>query len=79
MSNVKRSDAPFVAVMVIIVAGLVYGMFMLATDKDFHSMKPCQYEDSTSCFWDATNQGNGHGRSFYSDANGNVTYVESGR
>ena len=26
---------------------------------------PCQSEDSTNCFWDATVQGNGKGRSFY--------------
>lgn len=27
---------------------------------------PCKYEDSSNCFWDATIQGNGKGRSFYS-------------
>lgn len=27
---------------------------------------PCKYEDSSNCFWDATIQGNGTGRSFYS-------------
>jgi len=35
---------------------------------------PCVTEDSTSCYWDAEEQGNGQGRSFTTDANDVVTY-----
>lgn len=36
---------------------------------------PCEMEDSHACHWDADERGNGHGRSFVSDAHGNVTYL----
>ena len=35
----------------------------------------CATEDSTSCYWDATTQGNGQGESFYTDAEGNTYYL----
>lgn len=36
--------------------------------------KPCEYEDSTNCVWDARHMGNGIGRSFVNDR-GHITYV----
>ena len=38
--------------------------------------EPCATEDSTACYWDADEQGNGVGRSFTTDANDVVTYWE---
>ena len=35
---------------------------------------PCEFEDSVSCYWDASTQGNGEGFSFTVDAAGEVTY-----
>lgn len=35
----------------------------------------CQGEDDTDCFWDAQTQGNGFGKSFYTDAEGNTYYL----
>lgn len=45
------------------------------------TLPPCATEDSVSCHWDATVQGNGIGRSFTTDADGMPTYVgaEAGR
>lgn len=37
-------------------------------------LPPCATEDSVSCDWDADTQGNGHGRSYTVDSQGNVTY-----
>ena len=36
----------------------------------------CPTEDSSSCVWLADVQGNGEGRSFYTDADGVVTYLD---
>jgi hypothetical protein len=37
-------------------------------------LPPCPTEDSVSCRWDASQRGNGLGRSFTVDAKGKVTY-----
>jgi hypothetical protein len=37
-------------------------------------MKPCKFEDSHNCYWDAKTRGNGRGRSFV-DLAGVVYYV----
>lgn len=42
---------------------------------DWTRSVPCATEDSVSCYWDATKHGNGQGRSFVTDAEGNVTYL----
>lgn len=39
------------------------------------TMRPCKYEDSRSCVWDARHMGNGQGRSFVALRNGSVVYV----
>ena len=41
------------------VCAFVAGMLFAAI-----AMTPCGYEDSMNCRWDASTQGNGHGRSF---------------
>ncbi|MFD7976745.1 hypothetical protein [Streptomyces sp. NPDC059071] len=40
--------------------------------------KPCPEEDtdSTNCFWDAAQRGNGEGHSYWVDAHGKVTYLD---
>lgn len=39
------------------------------------SLPACQYEDGPGpCYWDAQTRGNGKGRSFTMDADGEVTY-----
>lgn len=40
-----------------------------------HDMPACAQEDSVGCFWDAQAQGNGVGRSFWTDDAGTVHYV----
>ena len=37
--------------------------------------RPCPYEDSRSCVWDARHRGNGLGRSFAVDRRGGVHVV----
>lgn len=41
---------------VIFTAGAVLALAAVAT--------PCEYEDSTNCYWSASTQGNGYGQSF---------------
>ena len=40
-------------------------------------LRPCRYEDSRNCFWDASSRGNGVGNSFI-DLNGKVYYFKKG-
>lgn len=42
---------------------------------DTHAPKPCEAEDSVSCFWDADTRGNGEGQSFIVDQYGNIAYL----
>lgn len=53
--------------------------FYVATDDATSPAEPttpiCQGEDDTDCFWDAETQGNGLGKSFYTDADGNTYYL----
>lgn len=42
---------------------------------DTHAPKPCETEDSVSCFWDADTRGNGEGQSFIVDQYGNIAYL----
>jgi hypothetical protein len=37
---------------------------------------PCPTEDSSACYWDAENMGNGEGMSFIVDSDGTVHYRE---
>jgi hypothetical protein len=39
------------------------------------SLPACPTEDSNGCAWDASQHGNGIGRSFVADDQGNVTYL----
>lgn len=41
--------------------------------------RACKYEDSSSCVWDARHNGNGRGRSFWTDGAGTVHYVTHAR
>lgn len=55
-------------------AALAAAGFALATDAP--ALPACASEDSLSCHWDASKQGNGLGRSFDADALGNVSYTD---
>lgn len=37
--------------------------------------KPCEYEDSRGCVWDARHMGNGYGRSFIARNSGTIVYI----
>lgn len=39
-------------------------------------LPPCEFEDSTNCYWDAAERGNGTGASF-TDTNGAASYWEA--
>ncbi len=41
------------------VCAFVAGVFAAAI-----AVPPCEYEDSTNCYWNASTQGNGRGQSF---------------
>lgn len=46
------------------IAGLIIIVTMslaLAPSGGSESLPPCEYEDSTSCYWDADTMGNGRG------------------
>lgn len=43
--------------------------------EPFGNLPPCPTEDSDNCYWDATERGNGEGRSFYV-VDGEVTYLD---
>lgn len=44
-----------------------------------HMPRPCKYEDSNNCFWDARHMGNGRGKSFIVNRAGEVTYISHRR
>lgn len=37
--------------------------------------RPCRYEDSRHCVWDAKHMGNGGGKSFIATRDGKVIYI----
>lgn len=41
--------------------------------------KPCKYEDSLNCVWDARHMGNGHGRSLVAYKSGKIVYISHAR
>lgn len=38
-------------------------------------LRPCLAEDSVSCIWDARHRGNGEGRSFIADRDGDARFL----
>lgn len=48
---------------------------LLTASNGTATLPPCPTEDSVSCHWQATTDGNGRGQSFDVDAHGNVTYT----
>lgn len=48
---------------------------LLAFSTATATLPPCQFEDSTNCYWDATTMGNGTGTSFI-DLNGTTYHQE---
>jgi len=42
---------------------------------DYTYLPACATEDSTNCYWDATQQGNGYGNSFV-DIDGTIHYLD---
>lgn len=60
-------------VIVALVATVAFGGTAHAATARPH--KPCVYEDSSWCVWDAVHMGNGGGRSYWSDRHGRTHYV----
>ncbi|AVR56880.1 hypothetical protein PBI_TRISCUIT_5 [Microbacterium phage Triscuit] len=61
---------------VVVVTACMAGVGLMATqvaDDKLGVLPPCATEDSDNCYWDASRQGNGEGRSF-SIEDGVVTY-----
>lgn len=51
-------------------------LFMLLCPAQFDAVfPPCEYEDSTMCYWDAEERGNGQGRSFVSISEDLIIYL----
>lgn len=48
-----------------------------SADASLVAPLPCASEDSVNCFWDASEQGNGQGESFYVDDAGQIYRVGS--
>lgn len=44
-------------------AALIVGMLNLASDRP-DTLPPCPTEDSTHCYWDSSERGNGIGQDF---------------
>ena len=73
MSKFNRESAlMLVAGIVALVAGILLTVTSGAKGADFNPpprpgwMKvPCAEEDSVNCYWNANEQGNGHGASFF--------------
>lgn len=53
--------------------GLVFAILTAGYVWALSPSLECATEDSTNCYWDATTQGNGQGRSFV-DINGTAYY-----
>jgi hypothetical protein len=59
-----------------LMAGMIFGSSApadAAPPAGLH--RPCQYEDSNNCVWDARHMGNGAGRSFGVDGAGHIHYI----
>lgn len=66
--------------MKILLATLAVATMMVASPAEARPMpRPCKYEDSNNCFWDARHMGNGSGRSFLVNREGKVTYISHRR
>ena len=44
-------------------------------DADLHTWRPCVYEDDVHCVWDARHLGNGEGRFFKVQRDGERVYI----
>jgi hypothetical protein len=62
------------AILVLLPAAAWSKVVLGSTSKT--DLPDCPTEDSINCYWDAKTQGNGQGRSFWTDADGNVHYLE---
>lgn len=59
---------------------LAFGGIAILVDKASAApspswLRPCPAEDSVSCIWDARHRGNGEGRSFIADRDGDVRFL----
>lgn len=53
------------------IGSVLLGMLVMFVVDPASTLPPCATEDSVSCVWDASQRGNGQGRSFWTDADGN--------
>lgn len=77
LSTARRARRAWVAVALACVHAVGMGVSpaTVSPEPAYAALPPCATEDSASCYWDASARGNGEGRSFYTDAEGNVYYV----
>lgn len=54
----------FRAHITIALALLSWALVILTLWNSLTLLPPCQYEDSSNCYWDAATRGNGEGQSF---------------
>ena len=47
----------------------------IVNEAGAHSADLCEYEDSVQCVWDAKHMGNGYGRSFRVNRQGDIFYI----
>ena len=74
--NVQRDRWQLVGLAVVIVVALIVGAIWQANKAEAAKRwKPCKYEDSVNCVWDARHMGNGRGDSFKVFRSGKVVYI----
>lgn len=60
-----------IAIVVVFTGLMLLVGWMVSPNRE---LPPCPTEDSVNCQWDAEQQGNGEGRSFTVDSDGNIEY-----
>lgn len=63
----------------LLTSALLLGGAALPADAAVKNWKPCKYEDSKNCVWDAKHRGNGKGRSFICSKKGKITFISHKR
>lgn len=74
MTRKTREAITLLGIVLILAVLVAFVGTMNAHDSVFQSLPACATEDSDNCSWDAQEQGNGMGTSFYV-LNGNVHYL----
>lgn len=57
------------------ITALLIALGPTATHDSIPVDRPCKFEDSTFCVWDARHMGNGEGKSFMTTKKGKVIFI----